>query len=176
MDEEAGEIADREYVYKPVEAEPADAGEYYIIWRYPGDEGAYEKSHSEAVRFTIDPAPVVIKIDPASLTAANFRDGMTAADVTKALSAISYGVYPMVKNEETGTMEAGSEALETAPDFWGTSYSGSILNSDKDKTQYYVPEFILERRVASVTRKDEEPVDVDPRTVEWEEVTGRSGS
>ena len=69
-------------------------------------------------------------------------------------------------------MEAGSEALETAPDFWGTSYSGSILNSDKDKTQYYVPEFILERRVASVTRKDEEPVDVDPRTVEWEEVTG----
>lgn len=172
VDEEAGEIADGEYVYKPVEAEPADAGEYYIIWRYPGDEGAYEKSHSEAVRFTIDPAPVVIKIDPASLTAANFRDGMTAADVTKALSAISYGVYPMVKNEGTGTMEAGSEALETAPDFWGTSYSGSILNSDKDKTQYYVPEFILERRVASVTRKDEEPVDVDPRTVEWEEVTG----
>lgn len=173
-DEEAGEIKDGDYVYKPMESDPADAGEYYIIWSYAGDEGAYEKSHSEAVRFTIDPAPVVIRIDAESLTAANFRDGMTADDVTRALSAISYGVHPLVKNEATGAMEAGSEALETSPDFWGTSYSGSVINSDsdKDKTQYYVPEFILERRVASVTRKGEEPVAVDPRAVEWEEVTG----
>ncbi|MDE7322652.1 MAG: hypothetical protein K2N73_07925 [Lachnospiraceae bacterium] len=173
VDEEAGEIKEGQwYIYKPMDLDPVDAGEYYIIWSYAGDDGAYEKSHSEAVRFTVDPAPVVIRVNPESLTTANFRDGMAADDVTKALSEITYGVYPLVKNETAGIMEAGSTALEISPDFWGTSYSGNVTDTDKDKTQYYVPEFILERRIVEVTYKDQEPVDVDPETVIWEEVTG----
>lgn len=172
VDEKAGEIKDGSYVYKPMDSDPADAGEYFIIWSYAGDDGAYEKSHSEAVRFTVDPAPIVIKVDPESLTTADFRDGMDADAVTKALSAISYHVYPLVKNETTGAMEAGSAALETPAGFWGTSYSGSVTAEDKNKTQYYVPEFILERRITTITKKGETPAVADPKTVKWEEVKG----
>lgn len=169
VDEEAGEFSEIEegitYIYKPLASDPGDAGEYFIIWSYAGDDGAYEKSHSKAVRFTIDPASIIIKIDQESVEKADFRDGMKADDVRKTLAKLSYGVYPLVKNETTGEMEAGAAAVETTPDFFGTSYRGDAAG---ERTQYYVPEFVLQRRVAKITEKGEAAVAVDPRAVEWE--------
>ncbi len=104
-DEEAGEIVAAPYVYKPMASDPGDAGEYFIIWSYAGDDSAYEKSHSEAVRFTIDPAPIAVKASQESVDQAGFCDGMTGDEVRKALAKLSYGVYPLVKNETTGAME-----------------------------------------------------------------------
>lgn len=169
VDEEAGEFSEIEggitYIYKPLASDPGDAGEYFIIWSYAGDDGAYEKSHSEAVRFTIDPASIIIKIDQESVEKADFRDGMKADDVRKTLAKLSYGVYPLVKNETTGEMEAGAAAVETTPDFFGTSYRGDVAG---ERTQYYVPEFVLQRRVAKITEKGEASIAVDPKAVEWE--------
>lgn len=169
VDEEAGEFREIEegitYIYKPMASDPGDAGEYYIIWSYAGDDGAYEKSHSKAVRFTIDPAPTVIKIDQESVEKADFRDGMNADDVRKTLAKLSYGVYPLVKNETTGELDAGAAAVVTTPDFFGTSYRGDV---EGQQTQYYVPEFVLQRRVAKITEKGEAAAAVDPKAVEWE--------
>lgn len=171
VDEEAGEIRETEnntaYVYKPMASDPGDAGEYFIIWSYAGDDGAYEKSHSEAVRFTIDPAPVVIKTSQESVDEAGFSDGMTDEDVRKALAKIAYGVYPLVKNETTGVMETGDTEIWMTPDFFGTSYRGAVENQ---ATQYYVPEFVLQRRVTKITEKGEATVTVDPKAVEWKTV------
>lgn len=167
-DEEAGEIkavdAGITYVYQPMTEDPGDAGEYYIIWSYAGDAGAYEKSHSEALRFTVDPAPVVVKTSQESVEQAGFRDGMEEEDVRKALAKLSYGVYPIVKDEITGVIEISGTALETSPDFFGTSYRGDVEDM---ATQYYAPEFVLQRRVAKLTEKGEASAAVDPRAVEW---------
>lgn len=171
VDTEAGEILSenqedgRTYVYKPVTSDPEDAGEYFIIWSYAGDDGTYESSHSEAVRFTIDPAPVVIRTSQESVDGAGFGDGMTEDDVRKALAKLSYDVYPLTKNETTGGMEIGSAAIETPQGFFGTSYRGDV---ESDAAQYFVPEFVLQRRVAKITEKGEAAAAVDPKAVEWE--------
>lgn len=175
-DEDAGEIRyqdengkDDEFVYQPMDADPEDAGEYFIIWSYAGDDSAYEKSHSDALRFTIDPAPIAIKINKESVDAAGFSDGMTYDDIKKALAAVSYGVFPVVLNETTGVMELDTTEQSVALDFFGTSYRGDV---DADQTvQYYVPEFVLERRVVKITEKGEAAAAVDPRAVDWKEVT-----
>lgn len=162
-DEEAGEIVAAPYVYKPMASDPGDAGEYFIIWSYAGDDSAYEKSHSEAVRFTIDPAPIAVKASQESVDQAGFCDGMTGDEVRKALAKLSYGVYPLVKNETTGAMETGSTAITTVPGFFGTSYG----MGDGDRTQYFVPEFVLQRRPVRITEKGEAAHGVDPRAVDW---------
>lgn len=167
VDEESGEIADEDevFVYKPMSSDPKDAGEYFIIWSYAGDNNAYTGAHSKALSFTIDPVPVVIKTSEESVAAANFHDGMNYKDIQKALAAISYGVYPKVKNETTGAMEISAKALEITPDFFGTSYG--ISDEDKTRTQYFVPEFVLQRRVKTITEKGQAPVAVDAREVDW---------
>ncbi|HBN57400.1 MAG TPA: hypothetical protein DD414_11560 [Lachnospiraceae bacterium] len=171
VDEDAGELeepeGDARYIYKPMTSNPKDAGEYFIIWNYTGDDGAYEKSHSEAVRFAIDPAPVVVKTTQESVEQANFCEGMTADDVRKALAAISYGVYPVIKNETTGAMETGNTALTTPPGFFGTSYG----MGSGGQTQYFVPEFVLQRRVRTITEKGEAAAAVDTRAVDWKTIT-----
>lgn len=173
VDEAAGEIEIKEenitFIYKPMTSDPVDAGEYFILWTYGGDDSAYKESCSKAVRFTIDPAPVVIQISPDSAADADFRDGMDADAVRKALAKVSYSVYPLVENAETGVMEAGAASIETDPGFFGTSYKGDV---EEQTTQYYVPEFVLESRPVRITQKGEAAVDVDPRAVVWREVTG----
>lgn len=165
-DTDAGEILsdDLNYVYKPMTEDPKDAGEYFILWCYAGDESAYEESHSAAVRFTIDPVPVVIKTNQESVDKAGFCDGMTEEDVRKALAKLAYGVYPLVKNETTGVEEVSGTAVTTTPDFFGTSYRGDV---EGQATQYYVPEFVLQRRVTRITEKDGTSATVDPEAVEW---------
>ena len=167
VDEESGEIADEDedFVYKPMSSDPKDAGEYFIIWSYAGDNNSYTGTHSDPLKFTIDPVPVVIKTSEESVAAANFHDGMDYKDIQKALAAISYGVYPKVKNETTGAMEISAKALEITPDFFGTSYG--ISDEDKTRTQYFVPEFVLQRRVKTITEKGQAPVAVDARKVDW---------
>lgn len=177
-DDEAGEIQTEEdkinYVYKPMDSDPKDAGEYYIIWSYAGDDIAYKKAISDAVRFTIDPVPAVIKIDTdkdsegkENIKGANFRDGMDSADIRKELANISYKVYPFVKNAETGALEESTSEITPTPEFFGTSYRGDAKD---DTAQYYVPEFILQRRVAKITEKGGTATDVDENAVDWEEV------
>jgi len=174
-DEEAGEIEDGYFVYKPMASNPKDAGEYFIIWSYAGDNNAYDGDHSAPIKFTIDPVPVVIKTSEESVAAANFRDGMSYEDIQSALASVSYGVYPKVKNETTGAIETSDKALDIAPDFFGTSYG----MSDTDRTQYFVPEFVLQRRVKRITEKGGLTVDIgsldsddphEPRAVDWNTV------
>jgi len=179
VDEEAGEIQTEEneinYVYKPMDSTPKEAGEYYIIWSYAGDDTTYKSSHSEAVRFTIDPVPAVIKIDTVeasegkvNIKGTNFRDGMNDVDIKKELANISYGVYPFVKNAETGALDEGTSKIELTPEFFGTSYRG---DAKEETLQYYVPEFILQRRVEKITEKGGTVPDFDKDILDWVEVT-----
>ena len=175
IDKELGEIEDGDFVYKPMASNPKDAGEYFIIWSYAGDNNAYDGAHSDPLKFTIDPVPVVIKTSGESVAAANFRDGMSYEDIQSALASVSYGVYPKVKNETTGVIETSDKALDIAPDFFGTSYG----MTNTDRTQYFVPEFVLQRRVKRITEKGGLTVDIgsldsddphEPRAVDWNTV------
>ena len=47
IDKELGEIEDGDFVYKPMASNPKDAGEYFIIWSYAGDNNAYDGAHSD---------------------------------------------------------------------------------------------------------------------------------
>lgn len=171
--DEAGNDVKDDFIYKPMKENetPTDAGEYYIVWNYAGDEGMYGKSHSDKIRFTIDPAPVVVNIelDGVDYTEGKgaklgFTDGMTVGDVRKTLAKIAYGVYPIKENEE-GVPEIGKDKVNKEPEFFGTSYG---IENKTQMTQYFVPEFVLQRRPVSMTEKDGTVI-----TIPEEEVDGK---
>lgn len=119
---------------------PEEAGEYYVIWVYAGDDkNAYKASASDPVAATIEPAPVVIKIanDSESLGSL-FHEGMTRADVNKALKEIEYKVSTVTDGK------VNDDDIKT-DDFFGVTYAGDDENK---KEQYYKPLFKLQRAVS----------------------------
>ncbi len=183
-DKDEGELESyidgKKYIYKPAE-DPAETGEYYIIYSYAGDDKVYEESTSveNPIRFTIDPQPVTVKIlrkegSTGDRTTVDdeglFCDGMTADDVKAALAKVSYDVCYTVKNESGAEEE---KVLETAPDFFGAINTGDVNKKD---TRYYVPELILERRISRIEEKNGAVTDFDTeeasRAVDWELFSG----
>lgn len=133
---------------------PEEAGEYYVIWVYAGDDkNAYKASASDPVAATIEPAPVVIKIanDSESLGSL-FHEGMTRADVNKALKEIEYKVSTMTDGK------VNDDDIKT-DDFFGVTYAGDDENK---KEQYYKPLFKLQRAVS----KEKDTV-IEEKDREW---------
>ncbi len=133
---------------------PEEAGEYYVIWVYAGDDkNAYKASASDPVAATIEPAPVVIKIanDSESLGSL-FHEGMTRADVNKALKEIEYKVSTMTDGK------VNDDDIKT-DDFFGVTYAGDDENK---KEQYYKPLFKLQRAAS----KEKDTV-IEEKDREW---------
>ena len=133
---------------------PEEAGEYYVIWVYAGDDkNAYKASASDPVAATIEPAPVVIKIanDSESLGSL-FHEGMTRADVNKALKEIEYKVSTVTDGK------VNDDDIKT-DDFFGVTYAGDDENK---KEQYYKPLFKLQRAVS----KEKDTV-IEEKDREW---------
>lgn len=186
LDEDAGEFVyldskdkpipaeDRKggfFVYKPMAEDPVDAGEYFIVYSYAGEEGIYRASHSEPVRLTIDPAPAAMKID--EIADGIFKDGMDEDAVADALAKVTYHFYNVEKNE-TGAEQIGTSEIADAlkPGFFGTSYSGDVTDDvQAAKTQYFMPELVLQRRVSRITEKGGTAEAADPRAVDWKETS-----
>lgn len=133
---------------------PEEAGEYYVIWVYAGDDkNAYKASASDPVAATIEPAPVVIKIanDSESLGSL-FHEGMTRPDVNKALKEIEYKVSTVTDGK------VNDDDIKT-DDFFGVTYAGDDENK---KEQYYKPLFKLQRAVS----KEKDTV-IEEKDREW---------
>ena len=145
LDEETQFEADG-YRYTKFDGNPKDAGEYYIVYTYPGETGKYKKAYSNAVQVSIDPASLAIEAADVVL-----KVGMNKDDVAKALMKAGYVLYN-VKDGKTDTVyEAKNQK-----DFFGVSYDNT------NATQYFVPEFTLEQR-------EELDKDQQTETEKWEE-------
>ena len=134
----------KDWRYIKLDTAPTDAGDYYAIWKYAGDElNAYEQSVSEPVTFTLEPAPVVITIaqDEAAL-GKMFYEGMDADDIAKVLTQIEYKVSTV--NAE-GVVDAASDIKTDS--FFGTGYAGDAASP---ATSYYKPVFKLQRSISKV--------------------------
>ena len=128
--------------YIKLETAPTDAGDYYVIWKYDGDEkNAYKASVSDPVTYTITPAPVAVTIvqDEKALGTL-FKEGMDFEDVRKALAKVDYNVYPV---KEDGTVDTTATDLKV-DNFFGIEYLGDNGNS----RVYYRPVFELKWSVA----------------------------
>lgn len=145
LDEETQFEADG-YRYTKFDGNPKDAGEYYIVYTYPGETGKYKKAYSNAVQVSIDPASLAIEAADVVLKA-----GMNKNDVAKALMKAGYVLYN-VKDGKTDTVYE----TKNQKDFFGVSYDNT------NATQYFVPEFILEQR-------EELDKDQQTETEKWDE-------
>lgn len=147
------------YKYVKCESDPVDAGEYFVIYKYDGDEGhVYNKSVSEPVMVTIRALPVIIV--PEEITIA---EGMKKADIKTLLTKAGYTIY--YANAEgvadtTKKLYTAEELAEKQPDFFGVSYSG---DNDNGKIQYYSPVFVLEQRFTKEPAKEGE----EPKVGNW---------
>lgn len=145
LDEETQFEADG-YRYTKFDGNPKDAGEYYIVYTYPGETGKYKKAYSNAVQVSIDPASLAIEAADVVL-----KVGMNKDDVAKALMKAGYVLYN-VKDGKTDTVYE----TKNQKDFFGVSYDNT------NATQYFVPEFTLEQR-------EELDKDQQTETEKWEE-------
>lgn len=145
LDEETQFEADG-YRYTKFDGNPKDAGEYYIVYTYPGETGKYKKAYSNAVQVSIDPASLAIEAADVVLKA-----GMNKDDVAKALMKAGYVLYN-VKDGKTDTVYETKDQK----DFFGVSYDNT------NATQYFVPEFTLEQR-------EELDKDQQTETEKWDE-------
>lgn len=153
LDEETQFEADG-YRYTKFDGNPKDAGEYYIVYTYPGETGKYKKAYSNAVQVSIDPASLAIEAADVVL-----KVGMNKDDVAKALKKAGYVLYT-VKDGKTDTVYETKDQK----DFFGVSYDNT------NAMQYFVPEFALEQR---------EELDKDQQTEtekwgEWEDYDERN--
>ena len=119
---------------------PEEAGEYYVIWVYAGDDkNAYKASASDPVAATIEPAPVVIRIaNDSEALGSLFHEGMKIEDVEKSLREIEYKVSTVTDGK------VNDDDIKT-DDFFGVTYSGDDENPAE---QYYKPLFKLQRAVS----------------------------
>lgn len=145
LDEETQFEADG-YRYTKFDGNPKDAGEYYIVYTYPGETGKYKKAYSNAVQVSIDPASLAIEAADVVL-----KVGMNKDDVAKALMKAGYVLYN-VKDGKTDTVYE----TKNQKDFFGVSYDNT------NATQYFVPEFTLEQR-------EELDKDQQTETEKWDE-------
>lgn len=105
---------------------PTEVGEYYLVYKYPGEKGRYKEAYSEPICVTLEPAALTLK--PADLT---LTTGMNKDGVKKTLAGAAY----------TLLKEDGSEYTDAPKTFFGTAYGND------GTTQYFTPEFKLEARV-----------------------------
>ena len=133
---------------------PEEAGEYYVIWVYAGDDkNAYKASASDPVAATIEPAPVVIRIaNDSEALGSLFHEGMREPDVKKALKEIEYKVSTVTDGK------VNDDDIKT-DDFFGVTYSGDDKNPAE---QYYKPLFKLQRAVS----KEKDKV-IEEKDREW---------
>jgi len=110
---------------------PKNAGEYCIVYVYPGEKGQYKKAYSNAVPVSIDPASLMITAKDVSL-----KVGMDATAVNKVLAEAGFALYNVNPDGTKGT----EYDLKDKKAFFG------ILYTDSNKTQYFVPEFKLQQR------------------------------
>lgn len=158
--------------YVKLDDVPTEAGDYYLIWKYAGDEqNAYEQSVSTPVSFTLEPAPVAITIAQDEATLGKmFYEGMDQEDVKKVLSQIEYKVSTVNKE---GVVDATSDIKTDT--FFGTGYVGDA--QEDSATVNFKPLFELQRRVKAekkngtmtpVEEKEEDwksPYDVDGKLI-----------
>lgn len=138
-----------DYVYTELEEAPTDAGEYYVMYKYvpEGDDAdLYEKSASEPIRVTIDPAPVIIVPEAIEIYA-----GMTEQELHKALAEVQYKLYETVNGAKGNELTYESENAEQ--EFFGVAYSG---DEEKRRAQYYQPQFELQIREKTASKDGEE--------------------
>lgn len=146
-----GSETDTVYRYTVLTEKPKDAGEYYIVYVYPGENGKYEKAYSNAIKVTIDPAPLVLRP-----TVVKLAEGMTEEDVEKALAKVEYKLYKKNNTDYTDAKD----------DFFGVSYG------DKGATQYYQPLFELQSRTEKDKELLPENATEEQKWTEWKEHTG----
>lgn len=124
------------YRYTLFEAEPEDAGDYFIVYVYPGETGKYKKAYSNAIQVSVDPAPLMIVPAEVELTA-----GMDADDVEKAIAKTGYALYHVKADGGKG-----SEYTPESETFFGLYYVDTE-EADKNEAQRYMPELMLQQRV-----------------------------
>lgn len=132
LDEETQfEVGTERYTLMP--EDPKDAGEYYLVYVYSGENGKYKKGYSDPVKVTIEPVSLVLKPSKAVLV-----EGMDGNAVARALAEAEYELW----NGEASYIKSSDIVGENAKraDFFGVSYN------DNGKTQYYSPVFKLETR------------------------------
>lgn len=127
------------YRYTALETDPVNAGEYYAIYKYDGDDKTYAKSISEPIKVTVEPASLIIEPETIDITA-----GMTYEDMEKLLAKAAYKIYTVGADGKT------SDFKEETEDFFGVSYS------DTDRTQYYKPVFKVQQSVTPVKKEENE--------------------
>ena len=147
--------------YVKLDDVPTEAGDYYLIWKYAGDEqNAYEQSVSTPVSFTLEPAPVAITIAQDEATLGKmFYEGMDQEDVKKVLSQIEYKVSTVNKE---GVVDATSDIKTDT--FFGTGYVGDA--QEDSATVNFKPLFELQRRVKA-EKKNGTMTPVEEKEEDW---------
>lgn len=130
------------------EIAPKDAGEYYLVYVYSGENGKYQKSYSDPIKVTIDPAALVLKPTKISLA-----EGMDKAAVDEALAKTEYKLWQ------------GEKEYTKPVDFFGVSYG------EDNKTQYYSPVFELEMRTKKAAADIKEGASEDEQYSTWTKYT-----
>lgn len=149
------------WLYVKLDEAPVNAGDYYVIWKYAGDEGkAYEPAVSKPVTYTVEHAPVVVTIaqEEADLGKMFFK-GMDETEVKKALAQIDYRVNAI---DEKGALTD----LNAADSFFGAGYAA---DGESPATSYYRPTFKLQRSV-SEEMKDGSMTKVEDKDRDWKDV------
>lgn len=136
--------------YTKLEEAPVDAGEYYVKYEYApeGDDAdLYAESKSDPIKVTIKQAPLYIAPKPIEVF-----EGMTAEEFAKAIAETDFDLFITVN----GSYKGGAfDYPENHPkeEFFGVSYSG---DGNKDRIQYYHPEFELQIREKTAEKAGDE--------------------
>lgn len=139
-----------ELEYTRLEQEPVDAGEYYVMYEYTpeGDDvNLYAGSKSAPIKVTINQAPLYIV--PKEI---EVYEGMTAEELTKALAETDFDLFVTVNDSYKGNVFDYS-ADHPKEEFFGVSYSG---DGNKERLQYYYPEFELQIREKTAEKEGDE--------------------
>lgn len=134
--------------YTLMNGNPKDAGEYYLVYVYSGENGKYKKSYSDPIKVTIDPAALVLKPTKISLA-----EGMDKAAVDAALAKTEYALWQ------------GETEHKYTVDFFGVSYG------ENNKTQYFSPVFELEMRQKKAAADIKEGASEDEQYSTWTKYT-----
>lgn len=131
---------------------PKDAGEYYLVYVYSGENGKYKKSYSDPIKVTIDSAALILKPTKISLA-----EGMDKAAVDEALAKTEYSLLQ-------GETEYKKYPVDPV-DFFGVSYG------ENNKTQYFSPVFELEMRQKKAAADIKEGASEDEQWSAWTKYT-----
>lgn len=139
-----------------------EAGAYYLVYTYPGEEGRYRASDRVVLQAVIEPATLILEPADFALTTGMNRDA-----VDKALALAEYTLV----DEKGGKYPAGTDPLPE--DFFGSAFGNGMT------TQYFAPVFRLDVRVKwdaeyiSGLKADHKP---DEEYTSWVDWSGLSGN